>query len=106
MGFSIDPRERRSYIHRTDKPSAQANQTEPTQPNPPAPQPSEFQAQPSSSALMPTNQMIMDELLSLRGYITSRMDALDHQNQQIQDEIHRLSYKINCMDIDEDSTEP
>ncbi|KAF1879765.1 hypothetical protein Lal_00039709 [Lupinus albus] len=45
---------------------------------------------------MPTNQMIMDELVSLRGYITTRMDAFDTQSQQIHYEHH--------MDVDEDST--
>ncbi|KAF1864778.1 hypothetical protein Lal_00039952 [Lupinus albus] len=48
----------------------------------------------------------MDELSSLRGYITNQMDALDAQNQQIQYELHRLSSRVNSMDIDEDSSEP
>ncbi|KAF1858829.1 hypothetical protein Lal_00027080 [Lupinus albus] len=34
------------------------------------------------------------------------MDALDAQNQQVQIELQRLSYKINMMDLDEDSSEP
>ncbi|KAF1860098.1 hypothetical protein Lal_00033692 [Lupinus albus] len=85
MGFSIDHIDRRNYKHRTDRPTAPTtiDQLEPTNPNP-----SEFQAQSSSSASMPSNQMIMDELFSLRGYITNRMDALDAQNQQIQYELH------------------
>ncbi|KAF1869411.1 hypothetical protein Lal_00045274 [Lupinus albus] len=33
----------------------------------------------------------MDELVSLRGYITTRMDAFDTQSQQIHYELHRLS---------------
>ncbi|KAF1866076.1 hypothetical protein Lal_00013513 [Lupinus albus] len=33
------------------------------------------------------------------------MDALDTQNQQIQYELHRLSSRLNSMDIDEDSYE-
>ncbi|KAF1866107.1 hypothetical protein Lal_00043060 [Lupinus albus] len=49
--------------------------------------------------------MIMDELVSLRGYITTRMDALDTHNQQIQYELHRLSSRLNSMDVDEDSSE-
>ncbi|KAF1866039.1 hypothetical protein Lal_00013475 [Lupinus albus] len=47
----------------------------------------------------------MDELFSLRGYITNRMDALDAQNQQIQYELHRLSSKLSSMNVDEDSYE-
>ncbi|KAF1884306.1 hypothetical protein Lal_00032310 [Lupinus albus] len=79
MGFSIDPHDRRTYRHRTDRPTAPTtDQLEPTNPNP-----SEFHAQSSSSTVMHSNQMIMDELFSLRGYITNRMDALDAQNQQI-----------------------
>ncbi|KAF1891330.1 hypothetical protein Lal_00016961 [Lupinus albus] len=61
---------------------------------------------PSSSAAMPTNQMIMDELVSLRGYITTRMDAFDTQSHQIHYELHRLSSKLRNMDVDEDSSEP
>ncbi|KAF1885891.1 hypothetical protein Lal_00015479 [Lupinus albus] len=45
--------------------------------------PPESHAQSSASAAMPTNQMIMDEFVSLRGYITTRMDAFDTQSQQI-----------------------
>ncbi|KAF1888988.1 hypothetical protein Lal_00039643 [Lupinus albus] len=55
---------------------------------------------------IPSNQMIMDELFSLQGYISTRMDALDAQNQQDQNELQRLSYKINMMDLDEDMSEP
>ncbi|KAF1879758.1 hypothetical protein Lal_00039702 [Lupinus albus] len=103
MGFSIDPHDRCTYKHRNDRPTAPptTDQPEPTNPNP-----SEFHAQSSSSAAMPSNQMIMDELFSLRGYITNRMDALDAQNQQIQYELHRLSSKMSSIDIDEDSSEP
>ncbi|KAF1896128.1 hypothetical protein Lal_00042894 [Lupinus albus] len=73
MGLSIDPIDLRTYKHRTNKPTAPtADQPEPTNPNP-----SQFHAQSSSSAAMPSNQMLMDELFSLRGYITNRMDALD-----------------------------
>ncbi|KAF1859158.1 hypothetical protein Lal_00000989 [Lupinus albus] len=80
MGFSIDPINRRTYNHRTDRPTAPtANQPEHTNPNP-----SEFHAQSSPSTAIPSNQMIMDELFLLRGYLTNRMDALDTQNQQIQ----------------------
>ncbi|KAF1863270.1 hypothetical protein Lal_00031355 [Lupinus albus] len=41
------------------------------------PQPSPFDVESSSSSAMPTNQMIIDELVPLRGFITIRMDALD-----------------------------
>ncbi|KAF1894573.1 hypothetical protein Lal_00031393 [Lupinus albus] len=66
----------------------------------------ESHASSSSSAAMPTNQMIMDELVSLRGYITTRMDAFDTQSQQIHYELHRLSSRLSNMDVDEDSSEP
>ncbi|KAF1859097.1 hypothetical protein Lal_00000923 [Lupinus albus] len=75
MGFSIDPIDRGTYRHQTDRPTAPTTQPETTIPNPP-----EFHAQSSSSAAMPSNQMIMDELVSLRAYITTRMDALDTRN--------------------------
>ncbi|KAF1892833.1 hypothetical protein Lal_00035477 [Lupinus albus] len=96
MSFSIDPHDCRTYKHRIDKPTAPANQPETANPNP-----YEFHAQSSSSAAMPSNQMIMDELFSLQGYIFNQVDALDAQNQQIQYELHRLSYKLSSMDIDE-----
>ncbi|KAF1898682.1 hypothetical protein Lal_00039887 [Lupinus albus] len=76
------------------------------QPNPAAPQPFEFHAQSSSSAVMPTNQMIMDELVSLRGYVTNWMDAFDTQNQQILYELHCLSSKLSNVGVDEDNSEP
>ncbi|KAF1879880.1 hypothetical protein Lal_00042968 [Lupinus albus] len=101
MGFVIDLVTRRTYKHRTDRQTAPTDQPEPTTPNQP-----EFQAPSSSSIVMPSNQMIMDELVSLRGYITTRMDAIDTQNQQIHYELHRLSSRLNSMDIDEDSSEP
>ncbi|KAF1883561.1 hypothetical protein Lal_00037527 [Lupinus albus] len=66
----------------------------------------ESHAQSSSSTAMPTNQMIMDELVSLRGYITTRMDAFDTQSQQIHYELHCLSSRLSNMDVDEDSFEP
>ncbi|KAF1885921.1 hypothetical protein Lal_00015416 [Lupinus albus] len=73
MGFVIDPVTRRTYKHRTDRQPAPTDEPKPTaEPNQP-----ESQAPSSSSAAMPTNQMIMDELVSLRGYITTRMDAFD-----------------------------
>ncbi|KAF1881650.1 hypothetical protein Lal_00039868 [Lupinus albus] len=78
----------------TDEPEPTA---EPHQP--------ESLAQSSSSAAMPTNQMIMDELVSLRGYITTRMDVFDTQSQQIHYELHRLSSRLSNMDVDEDSYE-
>ncbi|KAF1892939.1 hypothetical protein Lal_00048538 [Lupinus albus] len=48
----------------------------------------------------------MDELVSLRGYINTRMDAFDTQSQQIHYELHRLSSRLSNMDVDEDSSEP
>ncbi|KAF1860039.1 hypothetical protein Lal_00027890 [Lupinus albus] len=93
MRFSLDPVTRRTYRHRTERLTAPTAQPEPTIPDQP-----EFQAPSSSSAAMPSNQMIMDELVSLRGYITTRMDALDTQNQQIHYELHRLSSRLNNMD--------
>ncbi|KAF1881632.1 hypothetical protein Lal_00039848 [Lupinus albus] len=102
MGFSIDPHDCRINRHQTNRSAAPtADQPEPTILNPP-----EFRAQSFSPATMPSNQMIMDELFLLRGYITNRMDALDAQNQQIQYELHRLSSRLSSMDVDEDSSEP
>ncbi|KAF1858809.1 hypothetical protein Lal_00027059 [Lupinus albus] len=102
MGFVTDPVTRRTYKHCTDRQLAPTEELEPTaEPNQP-----ESHAPSSSSAAMPTNQMIMDELVSLRGYITTRMDAFDTQSQQIHYEIHRLSSRLSNMDVDEDSSEP
>ncbi|KAF1894542.1 hypothetical protein Lal_00027807 [Lupinus albus] len=101
MGLVIDPVTRRNYKHRTDRQTAPTDQPEPSAPNQP-----EFQAPSSSSVVMPSNQMIMDELVSLRGYITTRMDAIDTQNHQIHYELHRLSSRLNSMDIDVDSSDP
>ncbi|KAF1883441.1 hypothetical protein Lal_00042199 [Lupinus albus] len=75
MRFTLDPVTRRTYRHRTDQPTAPTAQPEPT-----IPDQLEFQAPSSSSAAIPSNQMIMNELVSLRGYFTTRMDALDTQN--------------------------
>ncbi|KAF1888336.1 hypothetical protein Lal_00043568 [Lupinus albus] len=92
----------RESKHRTDRQPAPTNELEPNvEPNQP-----ESHAPSSSSAAVPTNQMIMDELVSLRGYITSRMDAFDTQSQQILYELHRLSSRLSNMDVDEDSSEP
>ncbi|KAF1864675.1 hypothetical protein Lal_00031993 [Lupinus albus] len=44
----------------------------------------------------------MDDLVSLRGYITTRMNAFDTQNQQILYKLHRLSSRLSNMDVDED----
>ncbi|KAF1888227.1 hypothetical protein Lal_00043043 [Lupinus albus] len=101
MGFVLDPVTRRTYKYRTDCQTAPSDQPEPTAPDQP-----EFQAPSTSYAAMPSNQMIMDELDSLRGYITTRMDAIDTQNQQIHYELHRLSSRLSIKDIDEDSSEP
>ncbi|CAL0301692.1 unnamed protein product [Lupinus luteus] len=105
MGFSADPRDRsgRTYRHQSNREPAPSDQTKPS---PRCSQPSEFHAQSSSPAVMPSNQMIMDELHSLRGYITNRMDALDTQNQQVQYELHCISSKLRSMEVDEDNSEP
>ncbi|KAF1891816.1 hypothetical protein Lal_00031626 [Lupinus albus] len=100
MGVTLDLVTRRTYRHRNDRPTAPTEQPEPT-----IPDQSKVQAPSSSSAAMHSNQMIMDELVSLRGYITTRMDAIDTQNQQVHYELHRLSSRLNNMDIDEDSSE-
>ncbi|KAF1863238.1 hypothetical protein Lal_00014701 [Lupinus albus] len=85
MGFVIDPVTRRTYKHHTNHQPAPNDELEPTtEPNQP-----ESHAQSSSSAAMPINHMTMDELVSLRGYITTRMDAFDTQSQQIHYELHR-----------------
>ncbi|KAF1866138.1 hypothetical protein Lal_00031442 [Lupinus albus] len=99
MGFTLDPITHRTYKHQTDRPNAPTEQPEPTIPDQP-----EVQAPSSSYAAMPSNQMIMDELVSLRGYITTSMDAIDIQNQQIYYELHRLSSRLNNMDSNEDSS--
>ncbi|KAF1894397.1 hypothetical protein Lal_00027094 [Lupinus albus] len=101
MGFVIDPITRRTYKHRTDRQPAPTDELEPTTPNQP-----ESHAPSSLSTAMPTNQMIMDELASLRGYITTRMDAFDTQIQQINYELHRLSSMLSNIDVKEDSSEP
>ncbi|KAF1858798.1 hypothetical protein Lal_00013721 [Lupinus albus] len=102
MRFVIDPVTRRTYKHHTDRQPSPTDESEPTaEPNQP-----ESHAPSSSSAAMPTNQMIMDELVSLRGYITTRLDAFDTQSQQIHYELHRLSLRLSNMDVDEDSSEP
>ncbi|KAF1878144.1 hypothetical protein Lal_00043755 [Lupinus albus] len=101
MGFILDLVTRRSDKHRTDRQTTPTDQPEPTAPYQP-----EFQAPSSSSVAMPSNQMIMDDLVSLRGYITTRMDAIDTHNKQIHYELHCLSSRLNSMDIVEDSSEP
>ncbi|KAF1894603.1 hypothetical protein Lal_00031423 [Lupinus albus] len=102
MGFVIGPVTRRTYKHRTDRQPAPTDEPEPTT----TPNQQESHAQSSTSAAMPTNHMIMDELVSIRGYITTRMNAFDTQSQQIHYELHRLSSRLSNMDVDEDSSEP
>ncbi|KAF1889132.1 hypothetical protein Lal_00015466 [Lupinus albus] len=75
------------YKHQSDKPVAPVDPTTNVSINPPTQQPSDFHTESSSSAYMPSNQMIMD-------------------NQLLQLELQRLSYKINRMNLDEDSSEP
>ncbi|KAF1862520.1 hypothetical protein Lal_00024421 [Lupinus albus] len=102
MRFVIDLVTRRTYKHRTNRQPAPTDELEPTaEPNQP-----ESHAQSSKSTAMPTNQMIMDELVSLRGYITTTMDAFDTQSQHIHYELHCLSSSLSNMDVDEDSSEP
>ncbi|KAF1893033.1 hypothetical protein Lal_00024153 [Lupinus albus] len=105
MGFFRDLNDR-VYKHRSDRPATPIDPPASAFVNPPAPHPSTFQSESSSSAQIPSNQMIMDELFSLRGYISTRMDSFDAQNQQVQIDLQRLAYKINMMDLDEDSSEP
>ncbi|KAF1881629.1 hypothetical protein Lal_00039845 [Lupinus albus] len=102
MGFVIDPVTRRTYKHRTDRQPTPTDEPEPTV----APNQPESHAQSFASATMSTNQMIMDELVFLRGYITTRMDAFDTQSHQIHYELHCLSSRLSNMDVDEDSSEP
>ncbi|KAF1885950.1 hypothetical protein Lal_00018491 [Lupinus albus] len=101
MGFTLDLDTRRTYRLHPDRPISPTDQLEPT-----ILDQQEVQTPYSSSATMPSNQMIMDELVSIQGYITTRMDAIDTQNQQINYELHHLSSRLNNMDIDEDSSEP
>ncbi|KAF1876739.1 hypothetical protein Lal_00031555 [Lupinus albus] len=62
FGVSLDdPVTRRTYKHRTDRHPAPTDEPEPTA----APNQPESHAQSFASAAMPTNQMIMDELVSL-----------------------------------------
>ncbi|KAF1864658.1 hypothetical protein Lal_00031976 [Lupinus albus] len=105
MGFFQELTDR-IYKHRSNKQAAPVDPTANVFVNPLEHQPSDFHTKSSSSASMPSNQIIMDDLFSLRGYISNQMDALDAQNQQIQIELQLLSYKINKMDLDEDSSEP
>ncbi|KAF1888234.1 hypothetical protein Lal_00015128 [Lupinus albus] len=100
MAFTLDLVTHRTYRHCTNRPTAPTEQPEPTILDQP-----EVQAPCSSYATMASNHMIMDELVSLRGYITTRVDAIDTQNQQIHYELHHLSSRLNNMDIDEDSSE-
>ncbi|KAF1870802.1 hypothetical protein Lal_00030114 [Lupinus albus] len=101
-GFVIDLVTRQTYKHRIDRQPTLTDEPEPTA----APNQPESHAQSFASAVMPTNQMIMDELVSLRGYITTRMDAFDTQSHQIHYELHRLSLRLSNMDVDEDNSEP
>ncbi|KAF1863118.1 hypothetical protein Lal_00015599 [Lupinus albus] len=82
-------------------PTCSTDEPEPTA----APNQPESHAQSSASAAMPTNQMIMDELVSLRGYITTRMDAFDTQSQHIHYKLHHLFSRLSNIDVDEDSSE-
>ncbi|KAF1864927.1 hypothetical protein Lal_00031893 [Lupinus albus] len=96
----------RMYKHRSDRPAVPVDPSANVFVNLLAPQPSTFQSESSSSAQIPSNKVIMDNLFSLRGYISNWMDAIYAQNQQVQIELQRLSYKINMMDLDEDNSEP
>ncbi|KAF1883647.1 hypothetical protein Lal_00012563 [Lupinus albus] len=70
MGFFRDL-SNRVYNHRSDISTTPVDPSANVFVNPPAPQPSTFQFESSSSAQIPSNQMIMDELFSLRGYISN-----------------------------------
>ncbi|KAF1894523.1 hypothetical protein Lal_00039609 [Lupinus albus] len=52
--------------------------------DPPTQQHSSFPIESSSSTSMPSNQMIMDQLFSLRDYIITLIDTFDVANQQVQ----------------------
>ncbi|KAF1877647.1 hypothetical protein Lal_00040364 [Lupinus albus] len=64
---------------------------------------SQFHVYSSSSSNMPTNHMIMDKLVSLRGYIATMIYALNDQNKQLHDKLRRLSNRLDYMDINVDS---
>ncbi|KAF1883637.1 hypothetical protein Lal_00012552 [Lupinus albus] len=64
---------------------------------------SSFHVESSSSLAMPTNQKFMDELVSLRGFITTWKDPVDVQNQQVKTELKRLSNLLDYMDINDDN---
>ncbi|KAF1879858.1 hypothetical protein Lal_00014158 [Lupinus albus] len=64
-----------------------------------------FLAQARQLSLRRESSSIVQDF-TLPGYTSNRIDALDAQNQQVQIELQRLSYKINLMDLDEESFEP
>ncbi|KAF1879994.1 hypothetical protein Lal_00022121 [Lupinus albus] len=98
--FVIDHVTRRTYKHRTDHQPAPTNEPEPTAtPNQP-----ESHAQSSASAAMPTNQMIMDELVSLRGYITTSDCVIDYTAQNCH--TRQLSLRRESSSIAQDFTLP
>ncbi|KAF1872191.1 hypothetical protein Lal_00039351 [Lupinus albus] len=67
------------YKHRSEH---QIAPSENPSSDPTTQQHSSFSAKSLSCDFIPSNQMVMDELFSLRDYITTRMDALDFANQQ------------------------
>ncbi|KAF1866289.1 hypothetical protein Lal_00024293 [Lupinus albus] len=90
------------YLHRFEH---RTSPSENPSIDPPRQQHSYVHVESSSSGSKPSNQMIMDELLTLRGYITTRMDVLDVANQQVEVELRRLSNRLDYMDFDEDTAE-
>ncbi|XP_019450705.1 PREDICTED: protein NRT1/ PTR FAMILY 4.2-like [Lupinus angustifolius] len=87
MGFFWDTNDM-IYKHRGDH---QATNPENPSANPPS-HPA-FCVESSSYDSTPTSQMFMDELYSLKGYITTRMDAFETANLHVKEELKCIS---NC----------
>ncbi|KAF1859997.1 hypothetical protein Lal_00027845 [Lupinus albus] len=64
--------------------------------DPSTPQPSTFHGESSSSSVIPTNQMIMDD---------TRMNAHDAKNQQVLVELRVFSNRYDYIELDDDSDE-
>ncbi|KAF1895941.1 hypothetical protein Lal_00033891 [Lupinus albus] len=65
------------HTHRNDQPTAPKDNPSI---DPPEPQPSSFHVKSSLSSIMPTNQLVMDELVSLQGFITTRMKVFGSES--------------------------
>ncbi|CAL0332809.1 unnamed protein product [Lupinus luteus] len=48
--------------------------------------------------------MIMNELLSLRGYTITKMDKLETQNQNIRNDIIAISNRLDYVNMDDDKS--